>query len=113
MMVWTHPPAGETEGHCFLAGWAVLGDQESTGFGEAGAVTILCQVHRRVGCCIADSISLCVGLVLSLRWPYDFSLCVQVCLWDGKLGLCCVMVYCIVPLAAGLMFVTWCFVVLY
>lgn len=50
VMVWTHPPAGETGWRCcFLAGCAVPGDWLGTELGEAVAVTIFCWACRGAG----------------------------------------------------------------
>lgn len=111
-MVWTHPPAGEAGGHCFLAGCAMLGDQESTGFGEAGAVTILCRVHRRVGCRIAASISVCLTSAITQMAIWFQPLCISVPVgWKVGIVLCYGVLHC--AIGSWLKVVTWCFVVLY
>lgn len=57
VMVWTHPPAGETGWcGCFLAGCAGPGEQEGTELGEAVTGTIRCWALRGAGCSAAGSV---------------------------------------------------------
>lgn len=95
----------------------MLGDQESTGFGKAGAATIFCWVHKRVGCCLAGSICVCVTSAYYHSGGHTISAFVYGCAW-GLESWNCALLPCgalcqHIPPAAGLRFVTWCFVVLY